>query len=215
MESVKWKQRLTRLMLWKALGTSLAIFLFFVAYFYLLDHPAYPVREAPLLPIDGKLPILDWSALVYFSLWIYISLPAGFMINLRAMSHYLLGATVMALVGLSFFYFFPTSVPNSPADWTHYPLLEFLKSKDHSGNACPSLHVAYAVFAASWLHEILRISGTGLLPKGINIIWCVAIVLSTLTTRQHVWIDVLSGIFLALVVSPLNLWWAHRRKVIL
>ncbi|MGE9291284.1 MAG: phosphatase PAP2 family protein [Puniceicoccales bacterium] len=213
MESANWKKRLTTFAVYKALGNTIAVTLFFVAYFYLLNHPAYPVREAPLLPLDGKLPILDWSAWVYFSLWVYIGLPAALLYTLQALRHYLYGALVLAVCGLSVFFLFPTAVPHWPVDWSQYPVLEFLKSKDNAGNAFPSMHVAYAVFAAFWLNAILHSCGGNRLLRWLNLLWCIAIILSTITTRQHVWVDVIGGILLALLITPFNLWWSRKRKV--
>ena len=89
-------------------------------------------------------------------------------------------------------------------DWSRYPLLEFLKSADATGNACPSLHVAFAVYAGCWLSRMLHLLDAGRGWRGLNWCWCVLIVLSTMTTKQHVFLDVLCGIVLGSVVFYLN-----------
>jgi membrane-associated phospholipid phosphatase len=78
---------------------------------------------------------------------------------------------------------------------------------DASGNACPSLHVAYAVFTACWLHRQLLDFKAGRLPRLLNYLWCAAIIHSTMAIHQHVAWDVLAGALLGgAVVWPHLLW---------
>ena len=108
------------------------------------------------------------------------------------------------LVGLIIFYFWPTVVPASHIDWAHYPDVDFLKSMDASGNACPSLHVATAVFSGIWLHHLLRRFSAPLWVLLFNWIWCVGIAYSTLALRQHVAVDVLAGLTLGGLTAYLS-----------
>jgi len=72
--------------------------------------------------------------------------------------------------------------------------MDFLKNLDASGNACPSLHVATAVFSGMWLHRLLLRFGAPLWMLVVNGGWCAGIVYSTLAIRQHVIVDVLAGL---------------------
>lgn len=74
--------------------------------------------------------------------------------------------------------------------------LALLEGVDTAGNACPSLHVAIAVYSALWLHAQLRQVGAGRNWLAANWTWCLAIVYSTLATKQHVALDALGGILL-------------------
>jgi membrane-associated phospholipid phosphatase len=80
---------------------------------------------------------------------------------------------------------------------------------DAAGNACPSLHVATAVFAAIWLDALLSEMRTGGVVRGANWAWCLGILYSAMATKQHVAIDVFAGAALGMVVAVL----AVRRRV--
>ena len=158
----------------------------------------------PLLAPDQWTPLIPSSAWAYFSLWIYICMPSSLMCRVGDLGRYLMGAFLLSVIGLSFFYFLPTSVPTGETDWSLYPVLAFLKSSDASGNACPSLHVAFSVYAACWLARILPALGGSSVWCGLNWLWCVLIVFSTMTTKQHVFVEVLCGAGLGVIVFYLN-----------
>jgi len=105
----------------------------------------------------------------------------------------------MCLAALAIFYFWPSAVGLSAVDWSLYPGMAFLKGIDAAGNACPSLHVATAVFSCLWLHRYLPTLGLGRLPLHLSAAWCAAIVHSTMATKQHMALDVLAGIILSFV----------------
>lgn len=83
--------------------------------------------------------------------------------------------------------------------------MAFLKNIDAGGNACPSLHVATAAFSAVWLHHLLRRLGGPPWILVFNWAWCIAIIYSTLATRQHVALDALGGLILGLLTGWLSL----------
>lgn len=205
-------QRLGALPWLKAIGSTLVISAFFVGYFYVLNHPAGVVFELPLMAPDYWVPLVPGSVWIYFSLWVYICMPSSLMCRANELGYYLMGAVLLGLAGLGIFYYLPTAVPVWAIDWSRYPALEFLKSADATGNACPSLHVAFAVYAGCWLSRMLHLLGAGLGWRGLNWCWCVLIVLSTMTTRQHVFLDVLCGAVLGTVVFYLNERIARKAK---
>jgi len=84
-------------------------------------------------------------------------------------------------------------------------VLARLQSVDGSGNACPSLHVAFAVFSALELDRILRRMGAHGLARGLSWGWCAGILYSTLATRQHVAIDLFAGAALGVAGAVLHL----------
>lgn len=107
----------------------------------------------------------------------------------------------MVVVGLGIFILLPTKVPDLSIDWTLYPSLQFLKSVDVAGNACPSLHAAFCVFTAVALHMQLRAIGTPRWLQALNLAWGLGILYSTIATRQHVALDVVAGVVLGGAVS--------------
>jgi len=80
-----------------------------------------------------------------------------------------------------------------------------LQRIDLNGNACPSLHVSFAIFSGVWLDSILREIRAPGLVRLLNWLWCAGIVYSTLATRQHVALDVYAGTVLGVVVALLHL----------
>jgi membrane-associated phospholipid phosphatase len=90
-------------------------------------------------------------------------------------------------------------------DWSQHPAFAFLKTIDASGNACPSLHVAFAVFTAIWFRHLLREMGAGRFVRALNWLWCLGILYSTMAIRQHVALDVLAGAALGAIVAALHL----------
>lgn len=192
----------------KSIGTPVFIILFFGAYFYVLRNPAYPVTVMPVIFVDHLIPFQPLAFYIYITLWLYVSLPPALLVTRHELYGYGAAMAALCLTGLGIFHFWPTAVAPADIDWARYPDMEFLKNLDAAGNACPSLHVATAVFSGIWLHQLLRRFGAPLSLRMINGVWCAGIVYSTMAVRQHVAVDVLAGLLLgalAAVVS-LRLW---------
>lgn len=189
----------------KGIGTMLFISLFFGAYFYLLKAPAYLTTVMPITVLDRLIGFQPLTLPMYISLWVYVSLPPALLATRRELYGYGLAMAGTCLAGLIVFYFWPTAVPAANIDWAQYPDVDFLKSMDASGNACPSLHVATAIFSGIWLHHLLRRFGTPLWMLTFNWTWCIGIIYSTLATRQHVAVDVLAGLVLGVLGAYLSL----------
>ncbi len=178
----------------KAPGSTLFIWSFFEAYFFLLRYPHAQVTTMPVTWLDRTIPMQWWAWIPYLSLWFYTCLPPALLPNVRQLVYYGLGVGVTCLVGLACFYFWPTIVPafeRPPGSG-----LAMLQGVDTAGNACPSLHVAIAVFSAIWLHHQLRAVAAGRAWLALSWLWCLVIAYSTLATKQHVVLDVLGGVLL-------------------
>jgi len=193
----------------KSIGTMLFIGLFFGAYFYLLKDPAYPTTVMPITLLDRLIGFQPLALPMYLSLWVYVSLPPALLATRRELYGYGLAMAGTCLAGLIVFYLWPTAVPAAHIDWTQYPDVDFLKTMDASGNACPSLHVTTAVFSGIWLHHLLRRFGAPQWVLIVNWTWCIGIIYSTLATRQHVAVDVLAG----LVLGGLGAYLSLRNRV--
>jgi membrane-associated phospholipid phosphatase len=189
----------------KSIGTPVFIGVFFGAYFYLLRHPAYPITVMPLILLDRLIGFQPGALPLYISLWVYVSLPPALLATRRELYAYATAMSATCLAGLAVFYFWPTAVPAPNIDWTQYPDVAFLKSMDASGNACPSLHAATAVFSGIWLHYLLRRFGAPPWIVVVNWAWCIGIVYSAVATRQHVAMDVLAGLMLGVPAATVSL----------
>lgn len=189
----------------KLLGMTLGMTAFFVVYFQLLRHPLYPSTVVPLTAIDRLVGFWPGALPLYFSLWFYVCLAPALLIDRRELVSYGLAAVGLSVIGLGIFLRWPTAVPPSEIDWSQHPAFAFLKSVDASGNACPSLHVAFAVFTAVWLGRLLRQMAAGRLLRTLNWLWCLGILYSTIAIRQHVALDVLAGAGLGATVAVVHL----------
>lgn len=148
-----------------------------------------------VLPWDEMVPFMPWTILIYWSyyfmMWIcaWHCSPPDFLKICKAL-------TLTAILGWICFLLFTAHVPRpnvnavEPAQVRNMYL--FLHSMDPPGNSLPSLHVALSMLVGyrMWVQ-----GGTILWP-----LWGILIAVSTLTTRQHVMADVVTGIVLAIVV---------------
>ncbi|WP_309626600.1 phosphatase PAP2 family protein [Methylibium sp.] len=206
-----WRQRIGRRLrtvpITKASGTTLGIGAFFVAYFWTLHHPLFAVITMPLTAPDRWIGFVPQALPLYASLWLYVSLAPALLADRRELLSFGLGALVLSLVGLGIFMLWPTAVPALEIDWSRHAAFVFLKQVDMAGNACPSLHAAFAVFAALWIDRVLRDVNAPRALRGLDWLWCAGILYSTLAVRQHVALDVLAGALLGAVVGGANLRW--------
>lgn len=197
--------RVRKLWFAKMAGTTLGISAFFVAYFWVLKHPFFAVTTMPLIALDRWVAFRPEAFFLYVSLWLYVSLAPALLKNGREVLSYGLATAVLSVLGLGIFMLWPTTVPSFALDWSAHPSLAFLKTVDVAGNACPSLHVAFAVFTALWLERTLREMGERGVVRSANVLWCLGIVYSTLAIRQHVALDVLAGALLGAAVALLHM----------
>jgi membrane-associated phospholipid phosphatase len=189
--------RLRTLWLFKMLTTTGGIAVFFYAYFLVMRHPLSSVSVMPLTAIDELVGFWPPSFFLYATLWAYIALGTALARDFRELAAFGAASLAMIVVGLGVFMLAPTRIPDFAIDWTQYPSLAFLKKVDVSGNACPSLHAAFAVFTAVVVHRQLTAVRAGRALLVLNLLWCLGILYSTIATRQHVALDVIAGIVLA------------------
>lgn len=198
----RWQKQLLRRVryrFWlKFIGVSGFTWIFFIVYFHLLRNPAHPVIQMPMTALDHAIGHQPWAFWAYVSLWLYVGIAPGLMLRLRDLL--LLGSWAAALcaTGLLVFYLVPTAVPPhtlNPALAGH-PGFALLQGVDAAGNACPSLHVATAVFSAAWVQRLAQRIGAPAWLRVLNLVWLLLIVYSTMAIKQHVVLDVLAGALL-------------------
>lgn len=211
---MSWRGELLRrvrtLWLAKMLGTTIGITVFMMAYFWVLGHPFFPVTVMPLTALDRAIGFRPEAMPLYLSLWVYISLAPAMLQRGRELASYGAATLALSLAGLGIFIAWPTAMPTVEIDWAQYPTMTFLKNLDLAGNACPSLHVAFAVFTAIWLERLLREMDTGRVLRALNWLWCAGILYSTVATLQHVVLDVLGGAVLGSIAAAMHLHAVNR-----
>lgn len=189
----------------KLFGLPAFIVVFFVGYFLLLRFPVFAVKPMPVTAMDEAIAFQSVSLVVYFSLWFYVCMAAALLRTRAELLFHAKVAGVMGTVGLAVFFFWPTAVPLAAGlRETDVATLSWLKQVDAAGNACPSLHVAFAVFSGLWLNRSLKEMRLPFGLRLLNAAWCIAIAYSTLATKQHVVVDVLAGGILGAVAGSVR-----------
>jgi membrane-associated phospholipid phosphatase len=189
----------------KMLGTMAIMTVFFFIYFWLLNHTRSPVTTIPRIFIDRMVPFQPWAVVLYISLWIYVPLAPALIGNYRDLLAYGWATVALSAVGFGIFILWPTAVPKPDIDWSQHPSVSYLKAVDASGNAFPSMHVAFAVFTAFWFGRLLVQMGAGGRVRALNWLWCLGIVYSTLATRQHVALDAVAGAVLGAAFAAMHM----------
>ena len=189
----------------KAIANTAGLAAFFIAYFWIQNNPFFDVTYMPLTSFDYWIPYVPGAIVPYATLWVYLSLPLAFLTRPVEFRSFGVSAAALSFAGLGCFLLWPTAVP-VVAGWSP-DAASFLRDVDGVGNACPSLHVAFALFSWIWLRRLIADAGGPQWVRWANAAWCFAIVISTLATRQHVILDVVAGGALGAVVAAASMAW--------
>jgi membrane-associated phospholipid phosphatase len=189
------------------IATSLLTGLFFMAYFAVQRHPAHVPLVMPRTALDLLIPFQPAALLAYLTLWVYLGLGPGLQRTGREFAVYGAWLCGMCVSALTIFYFWPTRVPLSVTAAHGFPGFSTLQRVDQTGNACPSMHVAVAIFTVVRVDELLRSMRLPFPLRLANGAWFALIVYSTLATKQHVVLDVVAGAILGLVFAAMSLRW--------
>ncbi|MEO8135686.1 MAG: phosphatase PAP2 family protein [Betaproteobacteria bacterium] len=217
MTSSNWRAdlafRMRRLFVLKTVGITAFTWVFFIGYFHLLRHPAYPVTVVPMIGLDHLIPFQPVALWAYLTLWLYVGFAPGLQLTFLELVVYTLWVGALCVTGLTLFYFWPTSVPPNLLDVSGFPGFALLKGVDAAGNACPSMHVAIAIFSAIRLDHLLRQARVPPAMRLLNATWFAAIAWSTLAIKQHVALDAAAGALLGIAFALPSLYWrpGHRR----
>ena len=191
----------------KVFGVTLVTSLFMAGYIHLLRHPWGVPVKMPMTALDAAIPLQPPMMLAYLSLWLYVGIAPGLELRLRDLLAYAAWMSSMCLTGLAIFFFWPTQAPVAPPTGVDFIGFALVTGIDTAANACPSMHVAAAVFAAIRMDESLRRIRAPFWLLAISALWCACIVYSTLAVKQHVVLDLLGGAALALAFVWLSQRW--------
>lgn len=184
---------------------DLALLILLQISYWLTNHyHAFQPRLLPVLWIDGIIPFLPWTALIYLSDLPFFFTSYVLLGDARRRSGYIKACATAVGVGCVIFVLWPTAYPrpavlglaNSPriAERAY----AWLTVADDPSNAFPSLHVACSCLSAFCFLEASQ-------PRwklSVCATWAILIVASTLTTKQHYFVDIMGGVLLA--------WCAYR-----
>jgi membrane-associated phospholipid phosphatase len=189
------------------LGTTLFNGIFFIGYFYIQRYPAYTPTLIPVTSLDLMIPFQPRALWAYVSLWIYIGAGPGLQRTFKEIAVYSLWIAGLCITGLAIYYLWPTQMPRLPLDSSGLSAFAVLHRLDKTGNACPSMHVAVAIFTLGRVDEVLRLTRSPWWLRIANVAWFVVICYSTLAVKQHVVLDDAAGALLGLAFLVPSLRW--------
>jgi membrane-associated phospholipid phosphatase len=207
---------------WSLLATSLrrpyrvtlpmVLLVLLVPFYLVVPQLSGRAPQTPDLPLDHRIPQQPGWVLVYGSLYLFLILLPLFVVREDdAIRRTLFAYLAVWITAYVCFFFYPTVAPRSDdrvvgdgfAAWS----LRFLYASDPPYNCFPSLHVAHSFVSAFASYRVHR--GLGIAAAGGAFL----VGISTLFTRQHYVLDVVSGIGLAAVAAAVFLRGVGREDV--
>ncbi len=177
--------------LWAATGYTLFCLLYSLTGNVLLRTP---VQLAPSR-LDDLIPFMDWTIWIYHSQLFFLMFSVYAIKHAGNLNQIFYSMALASLLSFSIFMLYPTTIPRlaQTKDGLTAEAFAFLYAIDSAANCFPSLHVSLAVLAA-----------TGVLRERKNlsvfvILWALFITLSTMTTKQHYFIDLMGGLAVAII----------------
>lgn len=169
----------------------------YTPYIYLQHHQFFPVATLAPTILDRLIPF--WPGSVWLYLSIDLLMPIGpFLMNRRdELLRYASGIILIAVIASGIFLFWPTAI-SRPAIPNPSAAYRLLISLDQPLHAIPSLHAAFAIYSALCAIFVIRNFDRGKLWPIALWLWATLILLATLTTKQHMLVDILAGSALGL-----------------
>lgn len=208
---------------------TLLYILFFVEIivYELLNHGMFSnytpnTYQIQLSYFDEIIPFLPWTTWIYISHFVFIlcfilafieSQPQ-YSISISpnrltyrfvssSWNQYLQCMVILLFIHLCFYFFIPTEFPRylydipSNTDAITSSLLSMVRYVDTPKNCYPSLHASTVIASLHFFSKYIL----PWKPRWILYFWGGCIIVSTLTTKQHFFLDIVSGIFLGWFVS--------------
>ena len=180
---------------WKVIGFILAVIVFqIIAYFgvELIEGEPHNVKRK----IDDRVPLIPWTGIIY-STWFPLIGFAPLVLyygDFQVFRIYIIAWIIDIILSSAAYLIYPTSFERPPAT---SGLLKFIyKASFKQINCAPSLHcsvsylVIFACIMAEGMHAVVLL---------LLILDSIGICITTLTTKQHVLIDVFSAVPFALL----------------
>ena len=164
--------------------------------------PLFPARPAPMLAVDGWVPFQPAWALIYQSVFIVHTLAFWLPRDPAAVKRYARNVAAVFACGAVVFWLFPTFSPR-PVESGSFLHRWLISAVDGPRNAFPSLHAAMGLLAVVAVGGHLRECRVSPWWRVALALWWVALLYSTLATRQHRLLDLLAGVLLGLIFHAL------------
>ncbi len=192
----------------ESLLRALVIFIVsMLGYFIPNKFTFFQPHSVVLTWIDHAIPLIPWTIWIYVSYYAFIIAAYFFASGHKAEQQVYAGAMMLsAVIGCVIFIFFPTEIPRDLYPWLgrsdmHTKMLDAIREADRPVNCLPSMHVCMTFIAA----VTYSITSRRTWAKALAWFWFVAICFSTMSTKQHYFVDVLAGFGLGVSCCALML----------
>jgi membrane-associated phospholipid phosphatase len=160
--------------------------------------PLFPAQPAPELPLDHWVPFQPAWALVYQSIFIVHTLALWLPREAEAVQRYARNLAAVFACGAVVFWLYPTLSPR-PVQSESLLHAWLISAVDGPRNAFPSLHAAMGLLTVVAVGNHFRACHVSRWWRVALAFWWIAMLYSTLATRQHRLLDLLAGILLGLL----------------
>lgn len=156
-----------------------------------------PPRLLHFDAVDQQMPFWSWTVWVYFTEYIFFIVAYFGLRSSELVTKYFYAYMAILLVSIVVFIIFPVTFPRADypvlGDSISDQALVFLRTyMDNPANCLPSLHVSSCYISALCFWRESRKKAWWF------ILWSTLVAISTMTTKQHYFIDVWTAIFLTL-----------------
>ena len=186
------------------LSAALSV-LFCVPYLLIGHHPLMPVHMLPLTWVDRAIGFHPYEWVwIYQSNYLLFNVVPWLTEQREHLRRYVIGFAVLSLISFTIYIVYPIRAPKAQvADATgmYWLLLQY----DAPLNSLPSLHAGFLIYTLAYGKRILG----DRVPVGLRslcVLWGGLILYGTLATKEHYFVDIVSGAALALIVH----WMAWR-----
>lgn len=188
---------------------GLMVFIFGAIIYFLANHnKLFPPVELPMLWIDNVIPFWPYTIWVYLSECVLFVSVYVLTKDMQNVNKYLYSMTALQIVSVIIFVLWPTTfprhlypIPEEGLDGLTRLAIFLTRSSDDPSNCLPSLHVS-GVYLSSFmfLDEQKK-------KFPFYFLWATLVAISTITLKQHYFLDVVAG----LGVAILFYWLFHKR----
>lgn len=171
----------------------MALFLFCV-YTFLGKFHWGPPKTLALTYFDHSIPFWVWSFWIYVSYYPFLIISCFLMRNYEQLYRFRNACFATMLLHFAIFFLFPISIDRPVIVGNDFAAQvgRFIQSVDAPTNCFPSLHVSLTFLAAFIVAKAYKFLAAPFF------LWAFAIAISTITTRQHYFYDVLGALIVAL-----------------
>jgi membrane-associated phospholipid phosphatase len=183
------------------------LFVFAVILYLTSNHYHFiPPQFLPITELDAVIPFVPLTVWIYISEYLFFAAVYIVCKDMFNLNKYIYSFLFLQVVSVLIFWVWPTTYPRDQfplpdsLDPITYYVFNALRTTDTPANCCPSLHVS-SVYLSSFIFLDDQRS-----KFPFFFLWGTAIAFSTLTTKQHYIVDVITGFLMAVMTY----WIFHR-----